>query len=331
MGSVDEDHHGVVPTAAAHRDGKARRLRIALSINVVIVVAQIVAGIVARSLGLLSDAAHNLTDVAGLALAFVAVQLTRRPATAERSYGWHRGTILAAQANAAMILALTAWIAYEGVRRLVDPPDVDGALVIIAAAVAFVANTIAALVVGGGHGDHDTHDHGDDLNLRAAMLHLVSDAAASAGVVVAGVAITVLDGWYWLDPAVSLVIGVSIGVHAWRLLRSSNAILLEGAPEGLDPAELRATMVAVPGVEAVHDLHVWSIASNFVALSAHVVIAQGATLRQAQAVAAAVRHRLAASYGIEHSTLEMEEDACALEDRPCDPITQARPHPHERH
>jgi cobalt-zinc-cadmium efflux system protein len=323
----------------------ARRLQVALGLNAVIVVAQIVAGLAAASLGLLSDAAHNLTDVAGLALALVAVRLTRRPATAERSFGWHRGTILAAQANAAMILALTVWITIEGVRRLVSPPDVDGPLVIAAAGVAFVVNTVAALVVGGhphdhGHDRHGAHDRDDqdhgtrrDLNLHAAMLHLVADAAASAGVVLSGVVITVRGGWQWLDPAISLVIGASIGVHAWRLLRSSNAVLLEGVPDGLDVADLCAAMEDVPGVEAVHDLHVWAIASHFTALSAHVVVATGSSLQEAQLVAGDLRLLLAQRYGIEHSTLELEEEVCTPDGHGCDPPAPAAAvlQPHERH
>ncbi len=171
------------------------------------------------------------------------------------------------------------------------------------------------------HGDHDDerhldHDRDDhrreprrDLDLHAAMLHLVSDTAASAGVVVSGIVITVRGGWHWLDPVVSLLIGASIAAHAWRLLRSSNAVLLEGVPEGLDVADLRAARVAVPGVEAVHDLHVWAIASHFAALPAHVVVPSGSTLQDAQPVASEVRRLLAAGFGIEHPTLELDARA----------------------
>ena len=311
---------------------RATRLRLALAINLVIVGAQVVVGLVADSLGLLSDAAHNLTDVAGLVLALYAVQLTRRPATTRRSFGWHRGTILAAQANAAMILTLTVWILIEGVRRLLDPRAVDGGLVVIVAGVAFLANALAAFVVhephAHGHAGHAAHaghpeagtDHAaaPDLNMQAAMLHLVSDAAASLGVALAGVVILLTDGWYWLDPAVSIAIGLSIGWHAWRLLRSSNAVLLEGTPDGLDPVELRATMLGVDGVDAVHDLHVWAIASNLTALSAHLVVSDRHTLAEAQQVAAEVRLMLGRRYGIAHSTLELEDSACDENGLHCD-------------
>lgn len=308
---------------------RARRLRIALAINVVIVVVQVVIGVGAHSIGLLADAAHNITDVAGLVLAFVAVQLSRRPATAHRSYGWHRGPILAAQANAAMILALTVWIVIEGGRRLADPSEVSGLPVLVVALVAFVANAGAAWAIHEPHERHDDHDHdhGDghgkgrghahagharDLNMHGALLHLIGDAAASLGVAVAGAVILIVDGWYWLDPAVSLLIGLSIGRHAWRLLRSSNAILLEGAPEGLDPEALRADVLAVDGVAEVHDLHVWVIGSELTALSAHLVVPGCPTLGEARVVVDAVRERLLAAHGIAHATLELEPDACGV-------------------
>ncbi len=306
---------------------RASRLRVALVINLVIVGVQVVVGVRSHSLGLLADAGHNLTDVVGLTLAFVAVLFTRRPATTHRSFGWHRGTILAAQANAAMILVLTVWIVVAGVKRLSDAPPVNGAPVLIVALLAFVANAIAAVMVREPHHHHQAEPARApdaaatarrDLNLHAAMLHLVGDAAASLGVAVAGAVIVLTDGWYWLDPAVSIAIGLSIGWHAWRLLRSSNAVLLEGVPAGIDPLELRDSMLGVAGVDAVHDLHVWAIASNFVALSAHIVVRDQPTLAEAQAIAANVRQVLDRRYAITHSTLELEDIACTPDGEPCD-------------
>lgn len=320
---------------------RARRLRITLGINVVIVVAQVVLGFSAHSLGLLADAAHNLTDVVGLALALAAVQFARRPATMHRSYGWHRGPILAAQANAAMILAVTVWILVEGGRRLADPPKVHGLPVLVIALVAFAANAGAAWVI------REPHRHGPgrghDLNMHGALLHLLGDAAASLGVAVAGAVVLATDGWYWLDPAVSILIGLSIGRHAWRLLRSSNAILLEGAPDWLDPVALRAEMIEVRGVHDVHDLHVWAIGSELTALSAHVVVDGCDTLTEAREVIDQLRARLRDQHGITHSTLELEAEACAAGDEHCElePTTPAavaphahaghHGHPHERH
>ena len=299
---------------------RTTRLGVAVAINVAIVITQIVVGLYAHSISLISDAAHNLTDVAAIGLAAFALQLTRRPATSRRSYGWHRGTILAAQANAALILAVAAGIFYEGIRRVIDPPVVHAVPVIIVALGAFVANAIAAAVVRDPHRhDHDHrhiaqaehHHERPDLNIQAVMLHLASDAAASFGVAASGVVIWLTGGWRWLDPGVSLAIGALIAWHAWHLLRSSNAVLLEATPEGLEPLDLHHAMLDVDGVDAVHDLHVWSLSSRYTALSAHVVVHDGSTLAEAQAVAVVVRGMLASRFGIDHSTLELEEVACA--------------------
>ncbi len=292
---------------------RERRLLIALGLNTVIVVAQVIFGIVAHSLGLLSDAGHNLTDVAALGLSLIAVRVARRPATSDRSFGWHRGTILAAQANAAMILALTVWIVYEAIRRLIDPQPVKGAVVLVVALVAFVGNGLAVWVV-----NERSEDGHHDLNMRSALIHLASDALASLGVAIAATIMLLTDGWERLDPLVSLGIGLLIAYHAWKLLRSSTAVLLEGTPDGLDLDELRQTMAAVNGVEAVHDLHVWSLSSDVRALSAHVVVEGSPTLDQAQAVADRVKRSIANSFRIAHATLELEGENCLDGDADCD-------------
>lgn len=249
---------------------RARRLRIAHAINIVIVVAQVVIGFGSHSIGLLADAGHNLTDVLGLALAFAAVQLARRPATAHRSYGWHRGPILAAQANAAMILALTVWILVEGGRRLADPPTVcQVCRCPWRPSMASAANAGATWVVHEGPLDHPREPRAHRPRSHAPRSRPCTTSTCTARCCTSSATrsprsrrdcrtlILVLDGWYWLDPAMSILIGLSIGRHAWRLLRSSNAILLEGVPEGLDPEALHADMARVPGVATVHDLHVW--------------------------------------------------------------------------
>lgn len=295
---------------------RSRRLGIALVLNLAVVIAQVVVGLLAESIGLLSDAGHNLTDVAALGLSIYALRMTTRTPTDRRSFGWHRSTILAAQANAAMILVLSVAIVVEAVRRLGDPPEVDGLLVVVVALVGFVVNAGAAIVLREDHG----HDHGaagaaphGDLNIRSAMLHLISDAAASLGVAAAGGVILATGGWEWLDPAVSIGIAVAIAWHAWVLLASANAVLLEGTPEGIEPAVLTAAMAAVDGVETVHDLHVWSLSSERLALSAHVVVDGHPSLEQAQEVSGRVRRHLAEHFGIDHSTLELECETC--EDR----------------
>ncbi|CAB4364438.1 MAG: cation diffusion facilitator family transporter [Actinobacteria bacterium] len=296
---------------------KERRLAIALGLNVVIVVVQVVIGLVASSLGLLADAAHNLTDVAAIVVSLVAVRFARRAANASRSFGYHRGTILAAQANAASILVVCVLVGFEAVRRFLDPHPVKGGLVVIVALIAAAANFGAAAALGGGqahHADGEPDDGGDshDLNMRSALLHMLSDGAVSVGVALAGLVILLTGGWYWLDPAVSLVIGVVIGVQGWQLLRSTADVLLESTPAGLDVDALAAAMAEVEGVESVHDLHVWTLSSDVRALSAHLVLDGHPTLEQAQVVSARAKSAIGARFRISHATLELECEACGV-------------------
>jgi cobalt-zinc-cadmium efflux system protein len=278
-----------------------QRLRTALALNVGVVACQVVAGVVARSVGLLADAGHNLGDVAALALSLLAVRLARRPATPERSFGWHRSTILAAQANAATLLAVCAFIAYEAVDRLLHPTEVRGGLVVAAAAGAAIVNTVAARIL-------NAHHH--DLNMRAAFLHAAADAAVSVGVAASGAVILLTGRFDRLDAAVSLVVAAAIAWHALRLARAATEVLLEATPAGLPLDELAATMAAVDGVEAVHDLHVWSLSSDVRALSAHLVLRGHPTLEEAQEVAGRVKAAIADPYGIAHATLELECETC---------------------
>jgi cobalt-zinc-cadmium efflux system protein len=210
---------------------RQRRLALTLAANAAIVAAQVVFGFAAHSLGLLADAGHNLTDVAAVGLSLVAVRWATRAATSTRSYGYHRGTILAALANAASILAVTAFIAVEAIHRLSHPHPVRGALVVMVALGAFAVKAAAAVLLREGHGGHG-HGDGDggvegDLNMRSAVLHMASDAAASLGVAAAGAVILVTGRFLWLDPAVSLGIGVLIAWHAVKLFGASVDVLLE--------------------------------------------------------------------------------------------------------
>ncbi|MGI8777958.1 MAG: cation diffusion facilitator family transporter [Acidimicrobiales bacterium] len=310
------DRAGESGTVAARR---SRRLRLALGLNGVIVVVQIVLGIAAHSLGLLADAGHNLTDVAAVAASLVAVRWALRRPTTQRSFGYHRGTILAALFNAASILAITVFIFYEGVVRLLDPEPVSGGIVVVVAGIAAVVNTMAALAVrehshgdahgGGGHGAAGG-DAGADLNMRSAMLHLVSDALASLGVAIAGAVILVTGGNFWVDPAVSLGIGALIAWQAWRLMRQAAEVLLESTPTGLDSEVLQQAMASVDGVETVHDLHVWSLSSEVRALSAHLVLAGHPSLEEAQLVGTAVKRAISRPFAIVHATLELECESC---------------------
>jgi len=281
---------------------RSGRLSLALGLNMALVVGQVGFGLVAHSLGLLADAGHNLTDVAAVGVSLVAVRWARRPPTAERSYGYHRGTILAALANAAMILAATSFIVVEGVRRLAHPEPVRAGIVVVVALVAFTVNAVAALVL---------REHGTDLNMRSALLHMAGDAVASLGVATAGTVTLVTGGYGWLDPAVSMAIGALIAVEAFRLVRQGAEVLLESTPQDVDLDRLVTTMAAIEGVETVHDLHVWSLSSEVRALSAHLVLAGHPSLEEAQIVGERVKTAVGQPFAIAHSTLELECEPCA--------------------
>jgi cobalt-zinc-cadmium efflux system protein len=276
---------------------RSRRLGTALLLNLVLVAGQFVFGLAAHSLGLLADAGHNLTDVAALVVALIAIRVSRRPPTPVHSYGYHRATILAALLNAAALLAVTSFIAFGAITRLSRPQSVDGGIVLVVASAATFINVGAALVL---------YERHVDLNMRAALLHMIGDAAASLGVAAAGLVILVTGGFEWLDPVVSIGIAVLIAVEAWQLVRAGVDVLLESTPNDVDLSALRATVTAVDDVVDVHDLHVWSLSSDIRALSAHVVIDGRPSLDQAETVSMRVKSILSAQYNIAHATLEIE-------------------------
>ncbi|HEY5109427.1 MAG TPA: cation diffusion facilitator family transporter [Acidimicrobiales bacterium] len=301
---------------------RTRRLAISVALNLGLVVAQIVFGIAAHSTGLLADAGHNLTDVGALALSLAAVRLALRPASPARSFGNHRATILAALANAVLIAAVTALIVVASVHRLLHPVHVHAGIVVVVAAVGLTVNGLAALLLS---------EHGGDLNMRSALLHMVGDALASAAVVLAGLVLLAVPSATWLDPVSALVVAAIIVSQAAGVFRSSVAVLLESTPSDVDLVDLTATMAGVLGVSGVHDLHVWSLSSEVRALSAHLVLSGHPTLEEAQVVGDRVKHAIGGPFGIAHSTLELECEPCADVDvDPCamDATTTAVPHLH---
>ena len=278
-------HHGPVETGDW-------RYVVALSVNLAFVGAEVVAGLWAGSTALLADAGHNLSDVFGLAMAGAAAWLGRRAASSRRTWGFGKATVLAALANALLLIFACGAIAWEAGRRLLDPAPVESGIVMAVAGLGFVINLGTALLfMKGRH---------DDLNIRGAYLHLMADAAVSIGVVIAG-ALILITGQSIIDPAVSLLIVVVILWGTWGLLKDSVNLALDGAPAHIDVEALRADLSALPGVSEVHDLHVWGLSTTRAALSAHLVHARPdpeALLAEAQAVA---RRR-----GAEHATLQLE-------------------------
>jgi cobalt-zinc-cadmium efflux system protein len=260
-------------------------------INLAFVLAEFAAGVLSGSLALLADAGHNLADVAGLLLAWGAVVMAKRPATARRTYGLRKGTILASLANAGLLLAGVGAVAWEAVQRFADPQPVQTGWMAAVAALGVVINTATALMFMRGRKD--------DLNLRGVYLHMAADAGVSAGVVVAALVIA-YTGWLWLDPAVTLVVLAVIVAGTWGLLRDSLDLALDAAPRGIDPAAVRAALAALPGVAEVHHLHIWAMSTTETALTAHLVAPTNPT-----GLLQAANARLAA-LGIGHVTLQIE-------------------------
>ena len=251
--------HGHAPASF----GRAFVLGVALNLGFVIVEA--IFGISSHSVALLADAGHNASDVLGLAVAWVASELIKRAPTARFTYGLRGSSILAALFNAVFLLVIVGAISWEAIRRLGSPEPVAGKTVMIVAAVGIVVNGVTAWMFAGGQ---------SDINLRAAFVHMASDALVAAGVVVAGLVI-LLTGWLWLDPVVSLAVNAVIVVGTWGLLRDSLDMAMAAAPSAIDPAEVRAFLADRPGVESVHDLHIWPMSTTEVALTRHLVMPDG--------------------------------------------------------
>jgi cobalt-zinc-cadmium efflux system protein len=284
-----------------HHTTRERALVVALAANGAFLVVELAGGVVFGSLALLADAAHMVSDVAALSIALVAQRLIRRPATAKHTYGLQRAEVIGAQANAVLLLFASAWIIFEAIRRFGDPHHVRGAGLLVVAALGFVVNIASAVVL--------ERQAGHSLNMRAAVLHMTLDAAGSAAAVVAGVGIVVWDARL-LDPAASVLITLLVLGGAWKLLRDATHVLMEGTPRGLDAIEIERFIAGDPVVEGIHHVHVWNIASDVPALSAHVVIAGERTLHEAQVEGDRLRASVLERFGIEHTTFELECHAC---------------------
>ncbi|MDI4658442.1 cation diffusion facilitator family transporter [Xanthobacter autotrophicus] len=282
-----------------------RAFAIGAGLNFGFVIVEVIFGLYAGSLALLADAGHNLSDVLGLVLAWGAAWLSRRAPTRLRTYGYGRSSILAALANAMILLLGTGGIILEAISRLSQPEPVQTGIVMVVALVGVAVNMGTALMFMAGRKG--------DLNVRGAFIHMVADGAISLGVVAAA-GVIALTGWLWLDPVVSLVIAVAIIVGTWGLLRDSVNLAMDMVPTGVDPEQVEAFLAARPGVREVHDLHIWGLSTTSVALSAHLVRPEAALDDDFLSETCA---ELKARFGIAHPVLQIEQGrmACALAPR----------------
>src|SRR5437899_4395762 len=296
---------------------RARRgtgLRLALGLTLAILVIELAGGLLAHSLALLSDAGHVLTDVFALGLAWFAIEQSKRPPDRRRSYGYQRVGILAALLNAVTLIVIVLAIGFEAVRRLMTPEQVQGGPVIATALVAIAINALVILTLRG---------DGQNINLRAALLHVTGDVASSVGVVIAG-AVILLTGWLYIDPLLSLAIAALIAYGAWGIVRETVNLLLEGTPREVDVAAVRTEITGTKLVTGVHDLHVWALSSDEMALSCHIVI-DDTSLGDAEHVVRDLESKLCDRFAIGHTTIQVE--SC----HPCGEINHGageHNHPH---
>jgi cobalt-zinc-cadmium efflux system protein len=298
---ADGHHH-----AHSHDHGggaNARRLTITFALVVAYMGAEVVGGIVSGSLALIADAGHMLSDAAALGLTLFAMRFARRPATPLRTYGSYRAEIIAALVNGATLVAVAIYIFVEAAERLSNPPEVEGTVMLVVAAGGLLVNGAGLLILHAGRAEN--------LNMKGAWLHVLTDALGSVQAIVAGALIWAY-GWRWVDPVASVLIGLLVIYSSWSLIRQSVAVLMEGAPGHIDVDAVRTALLAVPNVSSVHDLHVWTITSGFVALSAHVTCSDqrddDVVLKSAGAV-------LATQFGIQHTTIQIDRDGtCEVAD-----------------
>jgi cobalt-zinc-cadmium efflux system protein len=304
--SHDEHAHG-------HDRSADARLKIALGLTAGFMLVEVVGGIWSGSLALLADAGHMLTDALALALALWARHQSLRPADSRRSYGYHRMPVLAAFVNGLALLAIVAWIGIEAVQRLLAPPPVAGQLMLGVAVAGLLVNIIAFVVLRGAHHGHNhahEHGHGHDLNLRGAMLHVLGDLLGSAAAIVAAIVI-LATGWMPIDPLLSLLVAALILRSAWRLVRESAHVLLEGTPEGFDAAQFGQRLVGdVPGVAGVHHVHHWMLTPQRSVMTLHAVLAADADDTR---VVREIKSWVKARYRVAHVTVQTERGPCVDE------------------
>ncbi|MGA2488864.1 MAG: cation diffusion facilitator family transporter [Anaerolineales bacterium] len=284
------------------------RLALSIGLTAAFVLVEVAGGLYAKSLVLLTDAMHNVTDVLALALTLWALRATTKPAHAGKTYGYHRAGILVALVNSTTLVVIAIAIFYDAYRRLVAPPVVKADVLIGVGMVAVVVNLVTALFVRRGS-EHD-------LNLRSAFLHLMGDVLSTLGAVVAGIVIH-FTGLNWFDPLASIFIGLLILWNAWGILRESVNILMEATPADVDVEAVVASILRVDGVRGVHDLHIWSVTRELRTLSAH-ILTDDIHISEGTKIQAAIGELLDRTYGIAHATLQMECEGCIPADLYCD-------------
>ena len=317
----DHDHEGHDHSHASglgghghfhfHGDQAPRLILRAASITIAFMIIELVGGWWANSIALISDGAHMLTDVGALFLTLFALWVARKPTTARMSFGYHRAEILGALGSGLVIWLISGALVFEAIRRLHEAPAVNGPIVLVVAFVGLIANLLSMRML------HSEREH--NINVRAAYLHLLTDSLGSVSAIIAGAVIT-WTGWRLIDPIVTIVFAALMLYGSWSLVREAVSVLMESTPAGIDPSKVQAALAAIPGVREVHDLHIWSVSSGRLALSAHLIAdSSESILAQAHTV-------LREKHGIQHTTIQIERPDLFNTERcyDCAPVTKAQ-------
>lgn len=289
---MEEKNTQTVSAASKHK----KNLLIVLALSGTYLIAEVIGGIITNSLALLADAAHMLTDVVGLLLAFIAIKIGERKADSKKTFGYYRTEILAAVINAVVLLGISLYVLYEAYQRFQNPPEVQSKSMLIVAGIGLVVNVIGMMIL--------RKDSEASLNMKGAYFEVLSDMLTSIGVMIAGV-IMLTTNWYYADPLISAAIGFLIFPRTWRLLKEAVNVLLESTPKDVDIDLLRKSLEQIPGVTGLHDLHVWSLTSGVNAMSAHVV--KDSVTHQNQLLKALTEETMT-NFKISHTTFQIEEE-----------------------
>jgi cobalt-zinc-cadmium efflux system protein len=284
------NHHHEISASGKHKN----RLVAVLLLSFLYLIVEVVGGYITGSLALFADAGHMLTDVAGLGLALFAIKIAGKPANPKKTYGYYRAEIFAALANGVFLLCISVFILFEAYQRFLHPPVVESKPMLIIAIVGLAVNIASVFLLRQG-AEHS-------INVKGAYYEVLSDMLTSIGVIVAGI-VMLLAGWYYADPIISAAIGLFIFPRTWQLIKEATAVLLEGTPKDVDLDNLRKCVLAIPGVENMHDLHVWSLTSGVNAMSAHIVIQEDVVQNE---ILKKVTELIASEFKISHTTLQLE-------------------------
>ena len=303
--SHDPHHHHDDGHAHSHQTHLQKKFKFAVAITFCVFLGELIGGIWSGSLALLSDAAHVMSDVFSLLISWLAIYLSTRPATSSRTYGYHRAEVFAAFVNGVSLIGISGWIFYEAYQRYMSPTEIKVTGMFVVACLGLVGNLLILWKL---HGGSNNEWHGN-LNVRSAMLHVIGDTLSSVAVVVGG-AIIFWTGWYPIDALLSFLIGGIILFGAVNVTREAVHILLENSPRNADAHTVATHLRGLDAVKDVHDMHIWSLCSNYCALSAHVVVEENTTLAPDR-ILEQINAELQTHFGISHTTLQLEQIACA--------------------